>query len=124
MIINSSFVNTWTLRLLLTQLYDPATEVCEKAAHFLEEACESMEALRLVVAMQPVLDQVGAAAHGLLLRYAPLYLYPIYPTRTVITCLRYARFLSTPMGFRYLFDNGYIDRELDAWFNVRYFIQV
>lgn len=26
--------------------------------------------------------------------------------------------MSTPMGFRYLHDAGYIDREMDMWFNV------
>lgn len=29
--------------------------------------------------------------------------------------------MSTPMGFRYLYDAGYIDREMDMWFNVRFF---
>ena len=26
--------------------------------------------------------------------------------------------MSTPVGFRYLYDAGYIDREMDMWFNV------
>jgi hypothetical protein len=26
--------------------------------------------------------------------------------------------MSTPMGFRYLYDAGYIDREIDMWFHV------
>lgn len=26
--------------------------------------------------------------------------------------------MSTPMGFRYLYDAGYIDREMESWFNV------
>lgn len=29
--------------------------------------------------------------------------------------------MSTPMGFRYLYDAGYIDREMDVWFNVSVF---
>ncbi|KAI0322355.1 Rapamycin-insensitive companion of mTOR, N-term-domain-containing protein [Amylostereum chailletii] len=104
MILNSPFANTWTLRLLLTQLYDPAMEVCEMATHFLEEACESMDILRLVVAMQPTLDHLGEIGHGLLLR-----------------------FMSTPMGFRYLYDATYIDREMDLWFherNIHYAVQI
>ena len=32
--------------------------------------------------------------------------------------LKYCRFMSTPMGFRFLYDAGYIDREIEAWFNV------
>ena len=26
--------------------------------------------------------------------------------------------MSTPMGFRYLYNTGYIDREMDMWFDV------
>ena len=28
------------------------------------------------------------------------------------------RFMSTPVGFRYLYSADYIDREMDVWFNV------
>jgi rapamycin-insensitive companion of mTOR len=28
--------------------------------------------------------------------------------------------MSTAMGFRYLFDAGYIDREMDMWLHVRF----
>ena len=28
------------------------------------------------------------------------------------------RFISTPVGFRYLFDVGYINQEMDTWFHV------
>jgi rapamycin-insensitive companion of mTOR len=68
MILHSPTANTWTLRLLLTQLYDPAMEVCELATQFLEEACESVDILQLVVAMQPTLDHLGNVGHGLLLK--------------------------------------------------------
>lgn len=94
----------WMLRLLLTQLYDPAPEVCEMAIQFLEEACESMEVLELVVEMQPTLDHLGDIGHPLLLR-----------------------FMSTPTGFRYLNSAGYIDREMDMWFHERntyYVVQI
>lgn len=104
MILHSPTANTWTLRLLLTQLYDPAMEVCELATQFLEEACESVDILQLVVAMQPTLDHLGDVGHGLLLK-----------------------FMSTPVGFRYLFDSGYIDREMDIWFherNIHYVIEI
>lgn len=100
----SANANAWTLRLLLTQLYDPAPEVCELAVHFLEEICETNEILQLVVEMQPTMDHLGEIGHPLLLK-----------------------FMSTPMGFRYLYDVGYIDREMDIWFNERnlyYVVQV
>jgi rapamycin-insensitive companion of mTOR len=64
--------NEWTLRLLLTQLYDPDAEVCEMAVHYLEEACEEMDILELVVQMQPTLDHLGETGHPLLLRLVPL----------------------------------------------------
>lgn len=72
MILHSPKASTWTLRLLLTQLYDPAMEVCQLATHFLEEACESVDILQLVVAMQPTLDHLGDVGHGLLLKCVEL----------------------------------------------------
>ncbi|KAH9480426.1 Target of rapamycin complex 2 subunit ste20 [Psilocybe cubensis] len=93
---SSPNANAWTLRLLLTQLYDPAPEVCELAVEYLEEACDSKEILQLVVEMQPTMDHLGDIGHRLLLK-----------------------FMSTPMGFRYLYDAGYIDREMESWFNER-----
>jgi rapamycin-insensitive companion of mTOR len=63
--------NTWTLQLLLTQLYDPAMEVCELAVQYLLEACESLDVLQLVVEMQPTLDHLEDLAHPLLLKYDP-----------------------------------------------------
>ncbi|KII86754.1 hypothetical protein PLICRDRAFT_43412 [Plicaturopsis crispa FD-325 SS-3] len=100
----SPHANAWTLRLLLTQLYDPAPDVCEMAVHFLEEACEMMDILQLVVEMQPTMDHLGEIGHPLLMK-----------------------FMSTPIGFRYLYDAGYIDREMDMWFherNIYYVVQV
>ncbi len=64
----SAKANTWTLRLLLTQLYDPAPEVCEMAVRFLEEACETPDILELVVDMHPTLEHLGEIGHPLLLR--------------------------------------------------------
>ncbi|TFK61396.1 hypothetical protein BDN72DRAFT_805030 [Pluteus cervinus] len=101
---SSPTANSWTLRLLLTQLYDPAPDVCEVAVHYLEEVCEAKDILQLVVEMQPTMDHLGDIGHGLLLK-----------------------FMSTPIGFRYLYDAGYIDREMDMWFherNLYYVVQV
>lgn len=92
----SPTANTWTLRLLLTQLYDPAVEVQEVAVRYLEEACESADILQAVVEMHPTLDHLGEVGHPLLLK-----------------------FMSTTLGFRYLYAADYIDREMDLWFHVR-----
>ncbi|KAJ4482113.1 Rapamycin-insensitive companion of mTOR, N-term-domain-containing protein [Lentinula aciculospora] len=101
---NSPAANSWTLRLLLTQLYDPSVEVRKLAVDYLEEACESKDILEMVVEMRPVMDHLGEMGNALLLK-----------------------FMSTPTGFRYLYDAGYIDREMDLWFeehNIYYVVQV
>ncbi|KAJ7675763.1 Rapamycin-insensitive companion of mTOR, N-term-domain-containing protein [Mycena polygramma] len=100
----SATANAWTLRLLLTQLYDPEPEVCELAVTYLRDACESKDILQLVVEMQPTMDHLGEIGHPLLLK-----------------------FISTPVGFRYLYDIGYINQEMDTWFherNIYYVVQV
>jgi hypothetical protein len=85
MILHSSTANTWTLRLLLTQLYDPAMEVCQLATQFLEEACESVDILQLVVAMQPTLDHLGDVGHGLLLKCVELrYASPAFLSKILL----------------------------------------
>ncbi|KAF9077790.1 Rapamycin-insensitive companion of mTOR, N-term-domain-containing protein [Rhodocollybia butyracea] len=101
---SSPMANSWTLRLLLTQLYDPSAEVRKLAVDYLEEACESKDILELVVEMRPTMDHLGDIGNALLLK-----------------------FMSTPTGFRYLYDAGYIDREMDVWFedhNIYYVVQV
>lgn len=60
--------NSWTLRLLLTQLYDPAPQVAELAVRYLRDACEDREILQMVVEMQPTLDHLGDIGHPLLLK--------------------------------------------------------
>ena len=92
---NSTRANSWMLRLLLTQLYDPAPEVCELAVQYLRQACEDRDVLQLVVEMQPTLDHLGDVGHPLLLK-----------------------FMSTPIGFQYLCDAGYIVQEMEGWFHV------
>ncbi|CED82219.1 ste16 protein [Phaffia rhodozyma] len=104
LVLSSADANPWTLRLLITQLYDPSPEVCELAVQFLEEACERTDVLELVVQMRPFLDHLGDIGHPLLLR-----------------------FLSTSVGFRYLHQVHYLNRELDYWFHERnefYVVQV
>ncbi|PIL22333.1 hypothetical protein GSI_15021 [Ganoderma sinense ZZ0214-1] len=93
---SSTTASAWTLRLLLTQLYDPSMEVREMAVQFLEGACESQDVLQMVVEMQPTLDHLGEVGHPLLLK-----------------------FMSTPTGFRYLYAAEYIEREMELWFHER-----
>ena len=66
LICGSPTANAWTLRLLLTQLYDPVPEVCKVVVHYLEEACDSKDILQLVVEMQLTLDHLGQT---LLMKY-------------------------------------------------------
>ena len=102
--------------MLLTQLYDPAVEVRGLAVTFLQEACEVSDVLHLVVEMQPMLDHLGDIGHPLLLKWVCLQ-KPRYTYTPGLTAAR--RFMSTPVGFRYLYSADYIDREMDVWFNVR-----
>ena len=105
-------VNSWTLRLLLTQLYDPASDVCQLAVEILKEACDSKEILELVVEMHPTMDHLGEMGHGLLLKF-------VFFPRFLCLCWYIGnRFMSTPVGFRFLYDAGYIYREMEDWFNV------
>ncbi|THG99686.1 hypothetical protein EW026_g2711 [Hermanssonia centrifuga] len=88
--------NAWSLRLLLTQLYDSDMIVQEVAVRYLEEACEAPDVLQMVVEMHPTLEHLGDVGHPLLMK-----------------------FMSTAMGFRYLYAAEYIDREMDIWFHER-----
>jgi rapamycin-insensitive companion of mTOR len=96
---SSPTANPWTLRLLLTQLYDPSPDVCSMAVMFLQEACTSREVLQMLVDMQPTIDHLGDIGHPLTLK-----------------------FMSATLGFRYLYDTGYINREIDVWFNVGFLL--
>jgi rapamycin-insensitive companion of mTOR len=73
----------------------PISRCSEMAVQFLEDACESRETLKVVVDMQPTLDHLGELGHRLLLK-----------------------FMSTPAGFRYLYQTEFIEREMNAWFHV------
>ncbi|TGZ82274.1 hypothetical protein EX30DRAFT_220854 [Ascodesmis nigricans] len=86
----------WAIRLLITQLYDPDVEVCETAVRILEEACNSTQILEYVVKCRPALDHLGEIGAPLLLR-----------------------FLSTSVGYHYLNELDYINREMDDWFHGR-----
>lgn len=83
----------WSIKLLVSQLYDPEIEVCEIAIKILEEACNDISSLEYVVKCRPALDHLGEIGAPLLLR-----------------------FLSTSVGYHYLDGLDYITREMDDWF--------
>ncbi|KAI9307439.1 Rapamycin-insensitive companion of mTOR, N-term-domain-containing protein [Cunninghamella echinulata] len=88
--------NDWIIRLLVTQIYDTHLEVAQIAVQLLDEACEKQANLELLVKCRPSLGHLGEVGNPLLLR-----------------------FLSTSTGFRYLNDLGYVDKEMDDWFEFR-----
>jgi hypothetical protein len=92
------------------------------AVHFLEEACESTEALELVVQMRPFLDHLGEMGHPLLLRCVPqTHFWILSSTNLRLTkSSPVARFLSTSVGFQYLRQVQYLDQEMELWFHVRF----
>jgi rapamycin-insensitive companion of mTOR len=83
----------WSVKLLVSQLYDPEIEVCEVAIKTLEEACNNIRSLEYVVKCRPALDHLGEIGAPLLLR-----------------------FLSTSVGYHYLDGLDYITKEMDDWF--------
>ncbi|CAG8659844.1 24353_t:CDS:10, partial [Cetraspora pellucida] len=85
--------NEWAIQLLITQLYDPAMEVCQMAVRVLEETCNHKENIELLVKLRPSLDNLGEVGNPLLLR-----------------------FLSTSIGFKYLSESDYVEKEMDDWF--------
>ncbi|WOO81922.1 Target of rapamycin complex 2 subunit ste20 [Vanrija pseudolonga] len=94
----------WAIQLLITQLYDPALDVCEIAVMYLEGACTDPVNLEKVVHLSPTLDHLGDIAANL-----------------------YLRFMSTSVGFRYLQHANYVDYELENWLadqNLLYVIEV
>ncbi|KAI9485740.1 MAG: Rapamycin-insensitive companion of mTOR, N-term-domain-containing protein [Benjaminiella poitrasii] len=96
--------NDWMIRLLVTQLYDTHMDVCQTAVNLLDEACEKQANLELLVKCRPSLGHLGDVGNPLLLR-----------------------FLSTSTGFRYLNALGYVQKEMDDWFergNHNYVIQL
>ncbi|KAF3940113.1 hypothetical protein ABW19_dt0207420 [Dactylella cylindrospora] len=92
----SAETSRWAIRLLVAQLYDPDVEVCQAAVEVLEEACNAKTSLEYVVQCRPALDHLGEIGAPLLLR-----------------------FLSTSVGYHYLNELDYINREMDDWFHGR-----
>ncbi|OZJ02093.1 hypothetical protein BZG36_04577 [Bifiguratus adelaidae] len=88
--------NDWAIRLLITQLYDPYLEVCQKAVSVLDDACVNVANLELLVRLRPSLDHLGEISNPLLLK-----------------------FLSTSSGFTYLNGLDYVSREMDEWYKER-----
>ena len=70
-------------------------EVCQMAVRVLEEICNHKENIELLVKLRPSLDHLGDVGNPLLLR-----------------------FLSTSIGFKYLSEFDYVEKEMDEWFQV------
>lgn len=105
-IISSSIddFSLWGVQLLVTQLYDPSIEVCERAVEILCSACNDKGHLEAVISMNPILDHLGDAGNPLLLR-----------------------FLSSNVGFEYLQRSHFIEKEMDFWYeigNIHYVIKI
>jgi len=86
----------WGIRYLSIQLYDPAIEVSKKAVLILDEACNNPKNLESLVKLRPNLEHLGENANILLFR-----------------------FLSSTLGFQYLSDFDFVEREMDDWFEIK-----
>ncbi|OUM61326.1 hypothetical protein PIROE2DRAFT_45313 [Piromyces sp. E2] len=97
-------ISKWGMKYLVIQLYDIDLEVCKTAVRTLEEACNYSENLESVVALRPSLQHLGNIGNSLLLK-----------------------FLTTSVGYNYLYELGYIEKCLTQWYekiNVLYTIQL
>ncbi|KAG4089215.1 hypothetical protein H8356DRAFT_1280404 [Neocallimastix lanati (nom. inval.)] len=97
-------ISKWGMKYLVIQLYDIDLEVCKTAVRTLEEACNYTENLESVVALRPSLQHLGNVGNSLLLK-----------------------FLTTSVGYNYLYELGYIEKCLTHWYeknNVLYTIQL
>jgi rapamycin-insensitive companion of mTOR len=93
-------------------MFDPVMEVCDLAVRYLEEFCEDIEVLKTVVEMQPTFEHLGESAKPLLMKYMSVLKRHLHKLMVLV------RAMSTPIGFRYLHENGFIDSEMDDWFHV------
>ncbi|KAJ3298719.1 hypothetical protein HK104_010434, partial [Borealophlyctis nickersoniae] len=99
----------WGVQLLVTQLYDPAPEVCEKAITVLDLACNDKRNLESKSLTIKVHMKMLAAQSG--------------KDKALNGDAFGNRFLSTAVGFRHLQQWGYVEREMDYWFesgNIHY----
>ncbi|BGP49997.1 hypothetical protein JCM10450v2_005902 [Rhodotorula kratochvilovae] len=87
----------WQIHLLVQQLYDSAPEVVSLAISILSSACASLDVLRAVVALRPALEVLPHGEADALLML----------------------FLAVPEGVRYLDEIGWIEQELEGWFQER-----
>eukprot|EP01137_Pigoraptor_chileana_P027953 Opistho-2@11269 len=96
--------STWGMGLLVTQLYDPDPEVCQKALQIVDEVSHDVACLNSLVLWQPALLHLGDAGRGILLR-----------------------FLGTFRGLKYLNEADFTMKEMDRWVssgNIHYVNQV
>uniref|UniRef100_T1J225 peptidylprolyl isomerase n=1 Tax=Strigamia maritima TaxID=126957 RepID=T1J225_STRMM len=82
----------WGMELLVTQVYDESRSVSLAALDILDEACDEVANLEALIALRPSLLHLGDRGQLLLVR-----------------------FLSTPLGFKYLNNANYVNHEMDKW---------
>ncbi|GAA6053956.1 hypothetical protein JCM3770_004640 [Rhodotorula araucariae] len=88
---------SWQIHLLVQQLYDSAPDVVALAISVLSSACASLDVLRAVVALRPALEVLPAGDGDALMLL----------------------FLAVPEGVAYLDEIGWVECELDRWFQER-----
>jgi rapamycin-insensitive companion of mTOR len=86
--------NTWVVKRLVTQLYDPCPAVARCALSVLLNMSEDRAALQLIIEQEPALIHFGDDGIELLMR-----------------------FLTVPAGFAFLSQRSFITEELERWFS-------
>ena len=83
----------WGIRILAQHLYDPRPEMCEKTIEILDEACNDSRCLETLVSLRPDSQRLTGFGSAILFR-----------------CV------SSSAGFEYLNRTGYVEREIDDWY--------
>ncbi|ODV95477.1 hypothetical protein PACTADRAFT_21791, partial [Pachysolen tannophilus NRRL Y-2460] len=89
----------FVITLLIDQLYDPDKTVCTTAAQILDTYCDhSKENILNVIKLKPCFENLQKIGQSLLIK-----------------------FLSIPVGFKYLMDNNFVETEMENWINGKIF---
>ncbi|KAL2912185.1 hypothetical protein HK105_208318 [Polyrhizophydium stewartii] len=83
----------WGIPLLVVQLYDPVADIVQVAVGILQRLCRRPQNLAAFAQLRPDIQHLAVVGNDLLLQM-----------------------LALPSGFKYLAEAGYVESEIDYWF--------
>lgn len=103
MYIRKSAFKEWGMRLLVEQLYDVDSQICQCAVMAIDEACDQPECLDSLIKLKPVLEHLGEMARPIVIRFV---------------LFADGRLLSTQQGFQSILGSDFINDEIEIWLEV------